>query len=120
VVKQAKEVTTLKLHRLGVCLLISLVVGSHFTLGQSGSPKNGYVPDEATAIRIAEAVFIPIYGEKHVRSERPFHATLQGDYWVVRGSLPKPKRRDEIVVGGTMTAEIDHVTGRVKEAYHAR
>ena len=87
---------------------------------QTNPPKAGYVPDEATAIRIAEAVFIPIYGEKQVVSERPFHARLRGDLWVVKGSLPKPRKPDEIIVGGTMMAEIDRTTGGIKTVYHLK
>ena len=30
----------------------------------SYKPKDGYVPNSATAIKIAEAVLIPIYGER--------------------------------------------------------
>ncbi len=101
-------------------MLALLLVGSTSSFGQSESPKNGYVPDEATAIRIAEAVFVPIYGEKHVHSERPFRATLHGDYWVVKGTLPKPHRQGEIVVGGTMVAEIYRMTGCVKGVYHLK
>lgn len=47
------------------------------------------VPDGLTAIRIAEAIWLPIYGEK-VLSEKPYNAILIGDsMWVVTGSLPK-------------------------------
>jgi len=88
--------------------------------GQSDSPKNGYVPDETTAIRVAEAVFIPIYGEKHVRSERPFQAKLKGDVWTVKGSLPKPPKPGDVVVGGTMVAEIERTTGCIKAVYHLK
>src|SRR5262249_7899264 len=33
-------------------------------------PKEGYVPDAATAIKIAEAVWIPIYGEETLKNEK--------------------------------------------------
>ena len=79
-----------------------------------------FVPDEATAVRIAEAVFIPIYGEKHMRSERPFHARLDGDYWIISGSLPKPESKDYLVVGGTMMAEINRKTGEIRSVYHLK
>ena len=79
-----------------------------------------FVPDEATAVRIAEAVFIPIYGEKHMKSERPFHARLEGDYWIVSGSLPKPKNKNFIMLGGTMMAEINRSTGEIRAVYHLK
>jgi hypothetical protein len=90
------------------------------SLGQSEPRKNGYVPDEATAVRIAEAVFIPIYGEKRLHAEQPFHAVLKSDYWVVSGTLPKPRNPNEVIVGGTMTAEINRLTGCIRSVYHSR
>ena len=74
-------------------------------------PKNGYVPDEATAVRIAEAVFIPIYGEKQVKSEGPFYARAEGDHWVVTGTLPSSRKPNELLFGGSMTVEINRETG---------
>ena len=50
-------------------------------------PKDGFVPNAETAVRVAEAVLIPVYGEKQVLSERPFKATLEGDAWSVEGAL---------------------------------
>jgi len=50
-------------------------------------PKVGYVPDKTTATKIAEAVLIPVYGEKQIESERPFTATLKNDVWTVGGTL---------------------------------
>ncbi len=55
--------------------------------GQGYRPKSGYVPDAKTAVRIAEAVLIPVYGEKKVESERPFTAKLQDNVWTVSGTL---------------------------------
>ncbi len=37
--------------------------------GQGYRPKEGYVPDAATAVRIADAVLAPVYGEKQIESE---------------------------------------------------
>jgi len=78
-----------------------------------------YVPDETTAVKIAIAVFTPIYGSKSVRQESPFHATLAGTRWLVTGTLPKSKR-GFIAVGGTITAEIDRSTGRIEAVYHGK
>ncbi len=38
-------------------------------------PKDGFVPDEETAIKIAEAVWHPIYGT-NLNDEHPFRAQL--------------------------------------------
>jgi|HubBroStandDraft_6_1064221.scaffolds.fasta_scaffold1837237_2 hypothetical protein len=102
--------------------LLLLFVLSFVTplIGQSEVPKNGYVPDEATAVRIAEAVFTPIYGAKRVHSEGPFRARLEGDHWVVQGTLPKPKNSNYSIAGGTMMAEINRMTGRIQAVYHMK
>lgn len=55
--------------------------------GPSFQPTNGYVPDQKTAMRIAEAVLVPIYGEEHVKAEEPFRVSINGDIWTVKGAL---------------------------------
>ena len=81
-------------------------------------PAAGYVPNAATAVRIAEAVWLPIYGEHELRSERPFVAELRGEVWHVRGTLPPPPHPGWSVLGGTAIAEIDRRTGRVLRISH--
>src|SRR5436190_23419308 len=51
--------------------------------------EQGFVPDEATAVRIAEAVLIPIYGQESLNKEKPFKATLTNEIWTVKGTLQK-------------------------------
>lgn len=73
--------------------------------------KEGRVPDAATAIKIAEAVWFPVYGA-HIESEKPFTATLVNGVWIVQGTLPKD------VVGGTAYAEISKETGCILNVTH--
>lgn len=81
----------------------------------SYSPPNGVVPDEKTAIRIAEAVWIPIYGEK-VLEERPFVAKLiDGNKWYVYGTLPKKYN-----VGGVAEIEISKSDGKILRISHGK
>jgi hypothetical protein len=54
---------------------------------QSYAPKEGFVPDSTTAVKIAEAVLIPVYGKEKVESERPFKTTLKNGVWTVNGTL---------------------------------
>lgn len=77
-------------------------------------PPNGFVPNEATAIQIAEAVWIPIYGEQQIKGERPYQASLQNGIWVVVGSLPKG------MLGGVARAEISKQDGRIVSVSHGR
>jgi hypothetical protein len=77
-------------------------------------PSAGYVPDEATAVRIAKAVWTPIYGEKQLRSEPPFHAELKGNVWHVYNVSNPP------MPGGGPEAEIDRRTGKVLREWHGQ
>lgn len=65
--------------------------------GQSYRPANGFIPDRDTAIRVAKAILIPVYGEKTVGSEEPLSAALDGDVWTVKGAAhPYPSGNAEI------------------------
>ncbi len=77
-------------------------------------PKNGYVPDEKTAIKIAVAVWTPIYGEKQIESEKPYHAVLTNNVWVVEGFLPEGS------FGGTAIAEISRDDGHILRVSHGQ
>jgi len=44
-------------------------------------PKDGFVPDAKTAVAIAEAVLIPIYGKEQINSEKPLKANLKDGIW---------------------------------------
>jgi hypothetical protein len=75
-------------------------------------PEKGYAPDAQTAIKIAEAVLAPIYGEEHIQNERPFRASLKNGVWVVTGTLPKNEK------GGAAVASISKDTGGVLGVLH--
>ncbi len=79
---------------------------------ESCKPKNGYVPNEQTAIVIAVAVWTPIYGREQIESEKPFKARLKNGVWTVTGTLP------EGYVGGTTVAEIAQDDGRILRVIH--
>jgi hypothetical protein len=55
--------------------------------GPSVRPKDGFVPNAETAVKVGEAVLMPVYGEERIVGERPFNAVLQGDVWTVEGTL---------------------------------
>jgi len=77
-------------------------------------PPQGYVPDAATAIQIAIAVWSSIYGKAQINSEKPYTAALKGDVWTVSGSLP----RGTAVVGGVAIAEISKQNGTILRISH--
>ena len=80
----------------------------------SYKPKEGYVPNAETAKRIAEAVWIPIYGEKQIQNEKPFKVGLHDGVWTVRGSLPP------MHVGGVAEIAIAKDDGRILRVSHGK
>ena len=77
-------------------------------------PQNGYVPDAETAIKIAVAVWTPIYGKGSIERQKPYQATLRNGIWYVTGSLPKN------TLGGVAEAEISRDDGRIIRIIHGQ
>lgn len=94
-------------------LFTVLAFATQVAVAQIAAPREGLVPDAATAVRIAEAVWLPIYG-KRIYEKRPFVATLQGDVWVVTGTLPKD------TLGGVPEAHIAKQDARVLKVIHGQ
>jgi hypothetical protein len=91
--------------------------------GAGYKPKAGYVPDKATAIRIAEAVLIPVYGEKQIKSEQPFKATLKNEVWTVGGTLHCSDGKGGITAlcaGGVAVVKIAKSDGRIQYMMHGK
>ncbi len=107
---------------LGLCCCLVLVV---CVIAQLKPPKE-FVPDEATAIKIAEAVLIPVWGEKEVVSERPYTATLQKDVWTVRGTLycgndgKGGRKSGSECLGGTLEVKLSKIDGRIHSMIHGK
>jgi len=81
-------------------------------------PIEGLVIDEATAIKIAESISIPIFG-KNFKDYKPLHAELINDsVWHVYG-LPK-KSWLSIQLGGAPEYEIQKKDGKILEVYLSR
>ena len=90
--------------------------------GQGYRPKEGYVPDAATAVRMAEAVLAPVYGEKQIESEGPFTAKLKDDAWTISGTLCCPDGKGDITTrcaGGVAVVEISKTDARVITMIHS-
>lgn len=77
-------------------------------------PQVGYVPNEETAIKIAVAVWEPIYGRKKIAQEKPYKAKLQSGVWFVTGSLKSGWK------GGVAEIEICQTTAKVIRLSHGK
>jgi hypothetical protein len=79
-------------------------------------PPNGFVPDKETAKRIAEAIWLPIYG-RVVLSQKPYEVILIDDrIWIVEGTTRSIFARG----GGTAYIEIDKYTGAILKVAHGK
>ncbi len=99
------------------CAVILLAIAQ----GQGYTPPNGFVPDAATAVKIAEAVLVPVYGEKEIESERPFKAKLKDGVWTVAGTLRCPDGKGgwtSSCYGGVATIQIAKSDGRIISMVH--
>jgi hypothetical protein len=89
--------------------------------GKDGRRARSYVPDATTAGKIAEAVLIPVYGEKQIASERPFRATLKDEVWTVEGRLHCSDGKGgttTMCLGGTAVVKLSKLDGRILFMMH--
>ncbi len=80
----------------------------------TGLPANGLIPNEATAVAVAEAVFRPVFGEQETSKFEPYHAQLTADVWTVYGTLKQNSR------GGTPMLRIQKTDGKALEIWHSQ
>lgn len=99
---------------LAIVIILVMTYKVYSKIGQSGSVDFNLVPDQSTAIKIAEAIWLPIYGEK-IYKEKPFIATLKDStIWVVRGTLNSNSK------GGTAYIEIQKKDCKILKVTHYR
>ena len=103
---------TLFLLTIGLILTVGLALAAETE--HNFKPKDGFVPDEKTAIAIAVAVWSPIYGEDKIQGEKPFKATLKNGVWRVEGTLPNG------YAGGVAVAEISKEDARILRVSHGQ
>ncbi len=104
-------------YKLGICLLM---VASLAAAQNAKAPK-GPVSDSETAIEIAEAALIPVYGGKQIKSERPFVAELENAVWTVHGTLHCPDGKGGTTTlcrGGVAVVKISKADGRIISMAH--
>src|SRR4051812_4781758 len=98
-----------------VAPVMALTISATTAVAQPGYvPPKGYVPDAATAIAIARAVLIPIYGAKTIAEEEPLTATRRGNIWRVDGTMNCRPR----CVGGVAELRLSAKDGRILYLMH--
>jgi len=99
-----------------IALCITSLVGS-LVIGQGYRPEQGYVPNSDTAVQIAEAVLVPVFGKKQIESERPFNAELKDGVWTVSGTLHCPVAHCD---GGAAVVTISKADARILSMIHPK
>jgi NTF2 fold immunity protein len=94
-----------------MCPMVAVAVGYE---EHSVKPEAGFIPNQATATRVAEAILIPIYGQEQIESERPFSAQLNENTWKVEGHLAAG------MDGGVAEVWIDKRDGRILRVSHGK
>ena len=77
-------------------------------------PEAGAVPTAEVAIKIAVAVWEPIYGKDRIVRQAPYSAKEIEGYWIVRGYLPPSH------YGGTALAIIEKKSGKIIHIIHGQ
>jgi hypothetical protein len=108
-----QQLNTKKMKKIIICI-------SLFTLGcqsentrKEWNDKDGLVPDSVTAIKIAEIIWVNIYGNS-VLETKPYKTTLRKDnIWIVEGTL---NNKD----GGTPYIEIQKDSCKILKVIHTK
>jgi hypothetical protein len=76
-------------------------------------PENGFVPDAATALKIAEAILVSIYGQDSFDGQKPYEVKLnENEVWEISGTLP------EWTIGGVAYIEIQKSDSKILKVIH--
>ena len=93
---------------------VIIMVAAASSSSHSFIPKDGFVPNESTAIKIAEAIWEPIYGKENISMQHPIIATLTKGTWTVVGTKPESSK------GGVALVEISKRDGRILRVSHGK
>ena len=96
------------------CRLLSVVTAQYHT------PKDGFVPDSITAVKIAEAVLVRVREGKN-RIRVALQAALENGVWTVDGTLHCPDGKGGVTAtcdGGTAEVKLSKTDGRILRVIH--
>lgn len=101
-----------------LAIIIFLAASCHNTTDESTGWKyeDGYVPNEASAIKIAEIVWLNVYGEE-IYGEKPYSARLKDSkIWIVQGT----RISGGYALGGVAYIEIQKSDGKILKVIHGK
>ena len=97
-----------------VIFIISVTIAFNYQLiSMKNIDELNYVPDSETAVKVAEAIWLPIYGNK-IYKNKPFKAKLiSKNVWLISGTMHTEK-------GGVPYIKLQKSDCRVLEVYHTK
>jgi hypothetical protein len=97
-----------------IVLFASFIPKNAMTTFDMNKNELNYVPNAETAIKVAEAIWLPIYGNS-IEENKPFVASLNDkNIWIVTGTLKKNAK------GGVPYIEIQKSDCRVLQVTHGK
>jgi hypothetical protein len=79
-------------------------------------PEDGYISNEGSAIKVAEIVWLNVYGQE-INDEKPYIAKLKdGKIWIVEGTFNGRK----YAKGGVAYIEIQKSDGKILKVMHGK
>ena len=101
---------------LSLILILSVVSFLFFGFSKKNNQQitKDYVSDELTAKKIAEAIWVPIYGEKQIEEQKPFKVELKDNIWIVTGTLK------DFSDGGVAYIEIQKSDCKILKVTHGK
>jgi len=111
---QSNNIKKNKLLLVTLILMMTVVFGTSFKKPvDDRKKKSGFVPNKTTAIKIAEAVWFPIYGES-IYKKKPYKVKLENGVWIIEGTLPSASK------GGVPYIEIKKADGKILKVIHGK
>ena len=92
-----------------------LKIALHHEKDKSSSKKTKLIiPDEETAISVAEPILFKIYKKENITFQKPYKINFIDKYWIIVGTLP------EGLVGGTFEIILDATNSKVLWISHGK
>ncbi|MCC9043947.1 YbbC/YhhH family protein [Myroides sp. M-43] len=90
-----------------------LIESTYYETVENIPPIDGFIPNDSTAVRIAETMLYKVYGENNIVRQRPYNIALKQDsIWCIQGNLPEGWE------GGVFYIELNKNNGKVEKMFH--
>jgi hypothetical protein len=107
-------------------IFVGVILGSAAFAQNPPTPQRDGVLDSATAVSIARAAAIKVYGKRQIEYEEPLTASVKHGVWSVYGTLCCPDRNGKRVckidrcAGGVVEIRIRQSDGQILSMTHGK